>query len=72
MNEEILKKLANRIRKLRKENKFTQEELSEKSGVSYKHIQKLEGNYMHDPKLDTLRKLAAAFNISVSEFLKFM
>jgi transcriptional regulator with XRE-family HTH domain len=70
MDEVTLKKLANRIRKLRKENKFTQEELSEKSGVSYKHIQKLEGNYMHDPKLDTLKKIAGAFNISVSKLLK--
>jgi len=70
MDEVLLNKLSKRIKELRKKNKLTQEELSEKSGVSYKHIQKLEGKYMHDPKLGTVSKIAKAFNISVSELLK--
>ena len=70
MNEVMLQKLADRIRELRKENNLTQEELADKSGVSYKHIQKLEGKSMHNPRLDTVRKIAQAFEISISELLK--
>ncbi len=71
MDEVLLNKLAKRIKELRKKSNLTQEELAEKSGVSYKHIQKLEGKYLHDPKLNTLKKLAKALKISLSELLKF-
>lgn len=70
MDEVQLNKLAERIKSLRKKNNLTQEDLAEKSGVSYKHIQKLEGKFLHDPKLDTLNKIAKAFKITVSELLK--
>jgi len=71
MDEVLLNRLAERIRSLRKQYKLTQEELAEKSGVSYKHLQKLEGKYYHDPQLGTLIKIANVFNISVSELLDF-
>lgn len=67
----MLNKLAKRIVELRKQNNLTQEKLAEKSGVSYKHIQKLEGKYNHDPKLDTLNKIAKAFKIPLFQLLKF-
>ena len=70
MDEVLLNKLAVRIKELRKKNNLTQEELAEKSGVSYKHIQKLEGKYLHDPKLGTLVKIAKAFNTSIHLLLK--
>ncbi len=71
MDEVLLNKLAKKIVKLRKQNNLTQEKLAEISGVSYKHIQKLEGKYNHDPKLDTLNKIAKAFNISLDQLLQF-
>ena len=71
MDEVLLYKLAKRIVELRKQNKLTQEQLAEKSGISYKHIQKLEGKYNHDPKLDTLNKIAKAFKIPLFQLLKF-
>ncbi len=71
MDEILLNKLAKRIVELRKQNNLTQEKLAEKSGVSYKHIQKLEGKYNHDPKLDTLNKIAKAFKIPLFQLLKF-
>ena len=70
MSQTELNKLSKKIRSLRLKKKLTQERLSEISGVSYKHLQKIEGNYPHIPKLDTLQKLAKAFKISVSELLK--
>ncbi len=71
MDEVLLNKLAKRIVELRKQNNLTQEKLAEKSGVSYKHIQKLEGKYNHDPKLGTLNKIAKAFKIPLFQLLKF-
>ncbi|MDD4893898.1 MAG: helix-turn-helix transcriptional regulator [Candidatus Omnitrophica bacterium] len=67
----IRKKLALRIRELRKKKSWTQEKLSEIAEVDYKHIQLLESKTPPYPRLDTLEKLAKAFEISISELLKF-
>ncbi|HBZ35951.1 MAG TPA: XRE family transcriptional regulator [Rikenellaceae bacterium] len=71
MNTAIRLKLAKRLRELRKRKSLTQEQLSELSGVDYKHIQLLESNKASAAKLDTIEKLAKAFSISPSELLKF-
>ena len=71
MAEIYLLRLTNRIKKLRKSYSYTQEQLSELSGIDYKHIQKLESKNPIDPKLSTLMKIAKAFKISISEFLNF-
>ncbi|MCB9772629.1 MAG: helix-turn-helix transcriptional regulator [Candidatus Omnitrophica bacterium] len=71
MNTDIRIKLAKRLRKLREENKLTQEQLAEASGVDYKHIQLLESKDPSAAKIDTLEKIAKAFKLSVSSLLKF-
>jgi len=71
MEIELRKKLAVRIRKLREKYKYTQWELSDLSGVDYKHIQLLEGKKHCDVKLGTLAKLAKAFKINLSKLLDF-
>ncbi len=63
--------LANRLRELRKKKKLTQEKLAEMAGIDYKHIQLLESKKASAPKIDTLEKLAKAFNISLSKLLDF-
>ena len=50
---------------------LTQEQLSELSGVDYKHIQLLESKNASSPKLETIEKIAKAFRITPSELLKF-
>ena len=67
----IKKKLAKRIRELRKKNGLTQEKLSGLSGIDYKHIQLLESKNPPAAKLDTLEKLAKAFKISPSKLIDF-
>ena len=64
-------KLAVRLRELRKKRGYTQEKLSELSGVDYKHIQLLEGKNPSGATIDTLEKLANAFRISLSKLLNF-
>ena len=71
MSKEIRLKLGLRIRQLRKKYKYTQEKLSELAEIDYKHIQLLESKRPPAIKLDTLEKLAKAFNMSISKFLDF-
>ena len=39
---QLLKRIGNNLRKVRKERKKSQEEMSEILGISYRHYQKLE------------------------------
>jgi len=71
MKTAIRLKLAKRLRELRKRKGLTQEQLSELSGIDYKHIQLLESNKASAAKLDTIEKLAKAFDMSPSKLLKF-
>ena len=71
MNTGIEQKFSKRLRDLRKKYKFTQEILSELSGVDYKHIQLLESKNPPAARLDTIEKLAKAFNIAPSKLLNF-
>lgn len=69
--EQIILKLAKRIRELRKKYNITQEKLAEISGIDYRHIQLLESKDPGAAKITTLEKLAKAFKMSLSEFLDF-
>ena len=71
MSKETRLKLGLRIRQLRKKYGYTQEKLSELSEIDYKHIQLLESKRPPAIKIDTLEKLARAFNMSISKFLDF-
>ncbi|MDD5681540.1 MAG: helix-turn-helix transcriptional regulator [Candidatus Omnitrophica bacterium] len=70
MERTIATKIAKRLRELRKQHNYTQEKLAELSGVDYKHIQLLEGKNPPALRVDTLEKIAKAFNITPSELLK--
>lgn len=71
MENEVRLKLATRLRQLRKKCKYTQQKLSEVAEIDYKHIQLLESKKPSAAKIDTLQKLAKAFNISLSKLLDF-
>lgn len=65
--------LAKFIKKKRKEQNLTQEQLSTISKIDYKHIQNLESSKkINDPKLSTLRKLAEALNTTISEITNYL
>ena len=68
---DIVIRFSNRIKSLRKESGLTQEQLSEKSDISYKNIQYLESKNPTCPSLKTLDKLAKGFGLTISELLKF-
>lgn len=52
-----------KIRELRKERKMSQQELSEKSGVSRTIISFLETGKMVESKMGTLQKIADALEV---------
>jgi len=64
-------KLGKKIKELREKRGFTQEKLSEITGIDYKYIQKIEGKNPPALKIDTLERLSKAFNISLSKLLDF-
>lgn len=70
MEKDIKLHLAKRIRQLRKEYGYTQEELAEKTGINYKHLQRLEGKNPPAIRIDTLEKIANVFKTKIADLLK--
>jgi transcriptional regulator with XRE-family HTH domain len=60
--------LAMRLKRLRAERGMTQEQLARKARVSLGYVARLEIG-RHDPKLSTLRRLARALGVPVTELL---
>ena len=71
MVQEIRKQFAKRLRDLRRQYGWTQEELAERANLAYRHVQRLESMKNPPPaKIDTLQKIAQAFRISLSRLLQ--
>ena len=62
--------LSENIRRYRKKLKLTQEGLARKVDISYSTIIKLETGVISDPRMETLKKLAIALNVSIDELVR--
>ncbi|OGW94039.1 MAG: hypothetical protein A3K16_01155 [Omnitrophica bacterium RIFCSPLOWO2_01_FULL_45_24] len=60
--------IGNRIKKIRKANKFTQNELAIKTGIERPNITRIELG-KHYPDLETLEKISDALGISVANLV---
>ena len=60
-----------RLKALRRKKKLTQEKLAGLADLEYKYIQRLQGKKPSSPTLNSLEKLAKAFNMSISKLLGF-
>ena len=58
-----------RIRELRVERGYTQEQLCERAGISIDAVSRIEGG-SRVPTLDTIERLARAFSVSPAAFLE--
>ncbi len=58
-----------RIRELRAERGFTQEQLCERAGISVDAVSRIEGG-SRVPTLETIERLAKAFSVSPAAFLE--
>lgn len=71
MVQPIRYRFSRRLKELRREYGFTQQELAEKADLDYKHIQRIESKRPTDVKLETLGRLAKAFGMPLYKLLKF-
>ena len=68
---EFYKKIASRIKFLRKEQNLTQEKLAELAGISTDYLGKIETN-INKPGLKGLHKIVRGLNMSFGDFFKDM
>lgn len=68
-DEELKKMFGKRIKQLRKKYKFSQSELSALANIDKGSLQRIERGY--NPTLKTFRRLANAFEITLSELFDF-
>jgi transcriptional regulator with XRE-family HTH domain len=61
--------LYKNVKELRKKMSWSQQKLAEKSGLSYNAITKIEQNVATHPTIQTMTKLADAFNVSIDELV---
>jgi putative transcriptional regulator len=61
--------MRNRLRKLRTEKGWTQEELGQRLGVSRLALIAIESE-KHDPSLDLAYRIAAAFGLAAEEIFE--
>ncbi|MCP4481579.1 MAG: helix-turn-helix transcriptional regulator [bacterium] len=61
--------LDKKIKDLRKKNKWSQQKLAEKSGLAYNTVTKIEQGAAIHPTIQTVIKLAGAFEVSVDELI---
>lgn len=71
MNNLIKIELGRRIKKLRRNQGITQEQLAELVETSYKYLQRIEGKTPPDVRLTTIIKLAKALKVKPSKLLEF-
>ena len=70
MNKSLLRKLAKRIKELRKINGYSQDDLSAYSGIARSTLGNIE-TASNDVTFSKINQLAKAFNMSLAEFLNF-
>jgi transcriptional regulator with XRE-family HTH domain len=63
------KNLVLRLKELRKIHGLTQEEFSERTGISYKYYQAVETGVKKELRISTLERLANAYGIEVWQLL---
>lgn len=69
MKSPTTQRLLTKLRQLRLGRGWTQEEFSERSGISYKYYQAVEAGRKQDLRLSTLERLAKAHQMEVWQLL---
>jgi len=71
MANDIKREFGERVRKLRKKRDWKLVELSVETGLGRVFLSNLE-NGKHEPKLGTIKKLANAFGLTISQLMRGM
>ena len=62
-------KIASNVKKLRKQQGWSQQKLAEKAKLSYNAITKLEQGAAMHPTIQTIEKIADAFEVKIENIL---
>ncbi len=62
--------LATNIKKLRKKQNLSQEQLAQKAKITYSTLIKIESGLNKNPTLETLTKLSKIFKVKIDELVK--
>lgn len=65
----LLLEIGQRIQEYRKQKNLTQEQLAETTGISQKHLSRIEQGY-HNPRFDLIIEIANALNVPTDAFAK--
>lgn len=61
--------LSENIKRLRRENDLTQEELARKADISYTSLTKIEIGVIKEPSVYVVAKIAKAFDVTIESLL---
>lgn len=70
MDKSLLEKLTKRIKELRKKNGFTQDELAFRANIERSTLGNIE-TAQNDVTLTKVNQIAKAFDLTISDLLKF-
>ncbi len=70
MKEDILHQFGNRVKVLRTQNKLTQEQFAQKTGLHKNYIGMIERGE-RNPSLINIEVIAKGLEISISELMKY-
>lgn len=70
MDKSLLEKLAKRIKELRKKNGFTQDELAFRANIERSTLGNIK-TAQNDVTLTKVNQIAKAFDLTISDLLKF-
>jgi len=61
--------IARRIKELRGKAKISQDKLSKKADIPFSTLVKIEAGYTPNPSMETLVKIADAFNVGLDKLV---
>jgi len=61
--------LSKRIKNLRSKLEISQDQLAKKADIPFSTLVKIEAGYTPNPSMETLIKIADAFNISIDKLI---
>ena len=62
--------LSENIKKFRKQQKLSQEQLSQKAGITYSTLIKLESGVNKNPTVKTLQQIAKVLNATIDDLMQ--
>jgi len=63
-------KIAENLKRFKKDQNLSQSDLCKKTGLAYHTIAKIENGATADPRISTLKKVAAALGVSIDVLVK--